>query len=76
MRLHAFTAIFMVVWFAGVGSNLAARSLSDLRKGAGTLVPIGMLAFGVLLAVGGFYPEAFKAERLIRQALAAAEQNR
>lgn len=70
MRLHAFGFIFMIVWFSMVASGLSATSWQELRDlEAHVIVPLGMLAFGVLLIAAGFFPEALKTAKLFRKAL-------
>jgi hypothetical protein len=66
MYLHPLVLVFVLFWLGGVGVGAAAA----LRQGDGgpwTLVPIGMFVFGVALTLGGFYPEAIKARRLLEQ---------
>ena len=68
MYLHPLVLVFMLFWLGGGGVGAAAA----LRQGDGgpwTLVPIGMFVFGVALTLGGFYPEAIKARRLLEQHL-------
>jgi hypothetical protein len=61
----------MMIWFGIVALFVATISLQDLRHlEPSTSVPLGMLGFGVLLVVVGFFPEAAKAVRLFRKALA------
>jgi hypothetical protein len=62
MFLHPVVVIFMIFWLSMVAS--VAFSHPTL-----SLIPWGMLAFGVALPVGGFIPEAIKAKRLIVEAL-------
>jgi hypothetical protein len=62
MFLHPFVALFMVFWLGGVGYG----ALTDTSF---RLVLWGMFAFGVLLATGGFFPEAFTAKRILSEAL-------
>jgi hypothetical protein len=70
MTIPPFTVVFMVVWLGMVGAGAAAMSLNDLQSGSLTsLFPLGMLLFGLCLPVAGFYPEARKAERLLREAV-------
>jgi hypothetical protein len=73
MTLPAFTVAFMLVWFAGVafGAALALPALL-LDHNAVGLVPIAMLAAGLAMVCLGFYPEARKAERVLRDALEEA----
>ena len=64
MFLHPVVVIFMIFWLSMVAS--VAFSHPTL-----SLIPWGMLAFGIALPVGGFIPEAVKAKRLIVEALSA-----
>lgn len=63
MFLHPAAAIFTAVWLC-----TAARGALSAPSGS-VLVPWGMFAFGVMLVVVGFFPEAFKARRLISAAV-------
>jgi hypothetical protein len=70
MRLHAFTFVFMIVWFSMAASGLGAISWQELRNlEAYAIASFGMLAFGVLLIAAGFFPEALKAAKVFRKAL-------
>jgi hypothetical protein len=69
MHLHFLVLAFMCVWFGGV---LSAVSLSDFAWDELHLLPLGMAVFGVVLTCGGFFPEAVKAARLLREAVGAA----
>jgi hypothetical protein len=71
MYLHPVVLVFMLFWLGGVGLG-AAAALREGDGGAGTLVPMGMFAFGVALTLGGFYPEAAKARRLLEQHIGGA----
>jgi len=66
MYLHPLVLVFMLFWLGGVGLS-AVASLRQGEEGASTLVAIGMFVFGVALTLGGFYPEAIKARRLLEQ---------
>lgn len=71
MYLHPVVLVFMLFWLGGVGLGAVAA----LRRGDGgawTLVPIGMFVFGAALTLGGFYPEAIKARRLLEQHIGQA----
>jgi len=69
MRLHAFVVVFMIVWF-GILATVAIE-MPPVRADANSWVPIGMLVFGTVMVLAGFYPEARKAENLLRTALQA-----
>jgi hypothetical protein len=72
MNLHPIVGVFALIWFGGVGVG-AFAVLANGNIGAGpTLIPFGMLVFGVALTLGGFYPEAFKARRILEQSIGAA----
>lgn len=69
MLLHPFAALFMIVWFSGLGYGVVQLWLH--RKEAvpyAVLVPAAMILFGVALVLVGFIPEAIKAKRLIESA--------
>lgn len=69
MTLHPATAVFMLLWMGFVAVSLVPLAV----KGAGleALIPAAMLLFAVGLVSFGFYPEARKAERIIREAVSA-----
>ncbi len=70
MSLPVYGAVFMLVWLSGVTWIIAATIAELLFRGnVFALVPIGMLMAGIGMVALGFYPEAWKAERIIRQAL-------
>jgi len=68
MFVHPAVAVFMLVWI-----SIAASIVSVVfRASAGpyaTYILLGMLLFAIVLPVAAFYPEAFKAKRLIASAL-------
>lgn len=68
MYLHPLVLLFMLFWLTGIGFGVVS-TLRD-AKGASALVPLGMFAFGVALTLGGFYPEAFKARRILERQIA------
>jgi hypothetical protein len=69
MSLPIYTALFMVVWLSGVGFGVAVTIPAFLLRGnAFALVPSGMFALGIGMLWIGFYPEARKAERILRGA--------
>jgi hypothetical protein len=65
MHLHPAVAVFMLFWLGIVGSVAMPIGYTEPMS----LVPLGMLAFGLLLPVAAFFPEAFKAKRLITDLL-------
>jgi hypothetical protein len=72
MHLHPVVGVFMLIWLGGVGFG-ALAVLASAHVGAGpTLIPFGMLVFGIALTLGGFYPEAFKARRILEQGVGIA----
>lgn len=68
MMLHPAVAVFMGLWCAGLVFGVA-RTLAQSFAPALALGPLLMCLFGVLLTGAGFFPEAVKARRLIRDAL-------
>jgi hypothetical protein len=63
MYLHPVVALFMTFWLGAVGYALRAASSTS------RLPLLLMFLFGVALTTGGFFPEAFKAKRLLSAAL-------
>jgi hypothetical protein len=72
MYLHPLVGVFMLIWLGGVGLGALAVSTAGQAGTVPTLVPFFMLVFGVALTLGGFYPEAIKARRLLEQGLGVA----
>ena len=72
MHLHPAVGVFMVLWLGGVG--VAAFDLLASAHGSAVpaLIPLGMFVFGIALTAVGFYPEAFKARRLLEQCVSGA----
>lgn len=72
MFLHPIVGAFMLFWLSGVG--IAALTSFNTLHGTTSpvLVPLGMFVFGVALTLGGFYPEAVKARRLLEQGIGVA----
>jgi hypothetical protein len=64
MFLHPLVAIFMIFWLSTVA--LAAVP----TRSASSMIPLIMFVVGVAMPVGGFIPEAIKAQQLIRDAIA------
>lgn len=70
MFMNPFTAVFMLVWLWIVGSIAWPGSLrAESSPTALHFAPVGMFVFGIALVVGGFFPEAIKAKRLLAAAL-------
>jgi len=68
MQPHWAGIVFMAVWFNLVGAAILSNCIDAFERHAlGDIfgIPLGMLAFGVALTLGGFSPEAIKAERLL-----------
>ncbi len=66
MYLHPLVALFMLFWLGGVG----AGALAMLKAENGSfIIPAIMLLFGIGLTAGGFYPEAMKARRILKQSI-------
>lgn len=63
MFIHPFVAVFMLFWL-GMVVHFALISPAPL-------IPGGMFLAGVAMTLGGFFPEAFKARRLICEAVDA-----
>ena len=74
MYLHPLVILFMLFWLGGVGS--AAASMLWRGKGTEALVPLGMFVFGLLMILGGFYPEAIKARRILEERIQREERER
>ena len=74
MFLHPVIAVFMLVWFSGIGYavGLTAWILLKTPRDAHMvfLAAAGMLILGVVLVGIGFFSEAQQARRLLEQALA------
>jgi len=68
MMLHPVVAVFMVLWCSGLVFGVA-RGFAESGMTALALGPLLMCLFGISLTSVGFFPEALKAQRLIREAL-------
>jgi hypothetical protein len=69
MYLHPLVVGFMLFWLGTVGLG-ALVGFTNQRESMGpALIPAGMFLFGIGLVVGGFYPEAYKARRLLEQGI-------
>lgn len=76
MRLHPLVTVFMVMWLSFAGLMFSA-SLSRLNEGPWMqLVPLGLLAFGYLMALGGFKFEARRAIRDLTEAIGCEPDKR
>jgi hypothetical protein len=74
MTLHAFVALFMAVWFWGVGYgawSLFSEPPKEFHWMAA--MPVALLVFGLVVPCVAFFPEATLARRLIEQAIAGRE---
>jgi hypothetical protein len=69
MHVHLAVAVFMLIWLFFVISFVAAALTSSAREPMMLYVPLGMMLSGIVLPIAGFYPEAFKARRLIASAM-------
>jgi len=70
MNLHPFVIGFMILWLGLVG--IAAIAALTAGSAVEALIPAGMFVFGVALVLGGFYPEAFKARRILEERIGGA----
>jgi hypothetical protein len=68
MFVHPAVAVFMLVWCFGAASG-AIFAFQSLNGPYAIYVPMGIFLFMIALPTAGFYPEAFKAKRLIAEAL-------
>jgi YD repeat-containing protein len=66
MFMHPFSLIFMLVWF-GFLISIESRLLN--ANIAQSYVPIGLIVFGLVLSLGGFFFEALKVMPLLSAAL-------
>jgi hypothetical protein len=69
MELHPLVMAFMCFWFSGVGLGLAVATTALVsgrtQLSPMLLIPLGMLAFGLALVLGGFWSEAKKQKPLL-----------
>jgi hypothetical protein len=71
MSLHPVVAVFMALWILGTGFGaLAMLDTPSGQERSTAMLLLAMLALGVVLVVGGFFPEAAKTRRLLERALA------
>jgi cytochrome oxidase complex assembly protein 1 len=66
MFVHPLTLIFMIFWFGVLG--FTGWNTSAVNQTA-SMSFLGMFIFGLALIIGGFFPEALKAKRLLSGAL-------
>jgi len=71
MHLHPVVAVFMLIWLVAVGIGAIAAFAQEHTGVTSALIPAWMLFFGVVLTAGGFYPEAYKARRLLGESVGA-----
>jgi hypothetical protein len=69
MHLHPVVGAFMLFWLGGVAIGAWAAFTSPQAGSTSTLITAGMFVFGVVLTLGAFYPEAFKARRLLERGI-------
>jgi hypothetical protein len=69
MYLHPLVAVFVLFWLGAVGTGALASFNAQNGNIGPALIPAGMFLFGIVLTVGSFYPEAFKARRLFEQSI-------
>lgn len=69
MTLHPLAAIFLLAIVAAVASSVLSLAQSGDASVSEVLAPTLMLVFTGVLVAACFYPEARKAERLIREAI-------
>jgi len=69
MTLHPLVALFLLVWFTGLGTAVFGN-----LEAAGSLfaaLPLGLCLFGAAVTLAGFVPEALEAKRIMREKLDA-----
>jgi len=67
MHLHPFMLVFMLGWFALLGSSAMALLTSHGLIVA--IAPTGLFIFGAAVMAAGFFPEAVRARRILEQNL-------
>jgi hypothetical protein len=68
MQLHVVVLAFLLVWVTLVCTIGGVFAVSSIRNGGPAeeaLIPLGMFVFVWAMTVGGFWYEAWKAERLL-----------
>ncbi|MDV6169634.1 hypothetical protein R1T16_14450 [Flavobacterium sp. DG1-102-2] len=72
---HGLVIGFMIFWLGGVSLGCIAILYATISSGEGfsgfTLIPFGMLIFGLALSIGGFYFEYEKSKKAIIDLLEA-----
>ncbi len=66
MYLHPLVALFVLFWLGGVGAGAIAMFRTE---NGSFFIPVLMFLFGIGLTVGGFYPEALKARRILKKSI-------
>lgn len=72
MQLQPAVLAFVLLWLGSAAA--VAVSILDAHAPEAAVLPVAMLAFGLGLTALGFYPEARKATRMLRLALARQNQ--
>ena len=67
MYLRPLVAAVMLLWLGAVGLGTLAVVTNERESMVPALLPAGMFSFGIVLVVVGFYPEVYKARRLLEQ---------
>jgi hypothetical protein len=70
MFMHPLVAVFMTFWLGMAGAGTFAIYSA---KEASSSIPAGMFLFGLALMCGGFFPEAFKAKRILADAFSVQD---
>jgi hypothetical protein len=68
MSLHTVALVFLLVWVGLVCTLTGYLGLASLRYGGSAteaLIPVGLFLFAWVMTLGGFWFEAWKAERLL-----------
>lgn len=67
MSPHPSVTVFMVLW-VGLLATAAVAMWGERALGQ-ALAPLGLVVFGIVLTLCGFYPEALKARRILEEAV-------
>jgi hypothetical protein len=70
MHLHPVVLVFMLGWFALLGSS--AMTVLSSHGPIVAIAPAGLFIFGAAVMGAGFYPEALRARRILEQSLESA----